>query len=134
MSNIFRHKRRGSQAIEFALILPLLLVVLFGIIEYGWYFSKELSALNLVRDAARVGATADVAVAPTEASEYALARWSGAGLSGVPSVTVNQQGVPPQRMLTLEVSGPHEALTGLIPVPDTVGGALTMRMEDQSEE
>ena len=30
-------KRRGSTAIEFALTLPVIFIIVAGILEYGWY-------------------------------------------------------------------------------------------------
>ncbi|MGZ4531470.1 MAG: TadE/TadG family type IV pilus assembly protein [Mycobacteriaceae bacterium] len=38
---------------EFALVVPILLLVVFGIIDYGLYFSNALSARDGVREAAR---------------------------------------------------------------------------------
>jgi hypothetical protein len=51
---------RGASAVEFALVLPLLLMILFGIISTGRVYSDHLSATNAVREAARYGAAADV--------------------------------------------------------------------------
>ena len=44
---------RGSVIVEFALFLPVLLVILFGIIELGsaWYFKQVM--VNASRDGAR---------------------------------------------------------------------------------
>jgi len=47
--------------VEFALVMPLLLMLLFGIISTGLTFSDHLSATNAAREAARYGAAADVA-------------------------------------------------------------------------
>jgi Flp pilus assembly protein TadG len=46
---------RGAAAVEFALVTPLLLVILFGIIDYGIWFADSISARQAVRDAARQG-------------------------------------------------------------------------------
>lgn len=53
-----RHDR-GAAAVEFALVVPLLLLILFGLITTGMTFSDHLSATNAVREAARYGASAD---------------------------------------------------------------------------
>ena len=45
----------GAAAVEFALVTPLLLVMLFGIIDYGIWFADSISARQAVRDAARQG-------------------------------------------------------------------------------
>ena len=53
--------RRGSQAVEFALCLPILVLVLGGIVEYGLMFNQYLSVLSAARDGSRWGATPGVA-------------------------------------------------------------------------
>lgn len=39
--------------VEFALVLPLLLLLLCGIIDFGWIFGNQLIANNACREAAR---------------------------------------------------------------------------------
>ena len=51
---------RGAAAVEFALVIPLLLMILFGLITTGLTFSDHLSATNAVREGARYGAAADI--------------------------------------------------------------------------
>jgi Flp pilus assembly protein TadG len=45
--------QRGAAAVEFALIMPILLVLVFGIIQYGWYFYAMQAGTSAVSDAAR---------------------------------------------------------------------------------
>lgn len=55
MLGIFKRDReRGAQLVEFALLAPLLIILLLGIIEFGWLFSQN----NDVRHGAREGARA----------------------------------------------------------------------------
>jgi len=54
---------RGASAVEFALVMPLLLMLLFGTISTGLVFSDHLSATNAAREGARYGAAADVSSA-----------------------------------------------------------------------
>jgi hypothetical protein len=49
---------RGATAVEFALVLPLLLLILFSIIEYGWYLTNTMVLTNAVSSAARAGVQA----------------------------------------------------------------------------
>lgn len=48
----------GATAVEFALVTPVLLLLVFGIIEYGLWFSDSLSTRQGVREAARQGVVA----------------------------------------------------------------------------
>jgi len=52
---LFRSER-GNAAVEMALVLPLLLVILFGSVELGNYFMDEHTLLKAVRDGSRFAA------------------------------------------------------------------------------
>ena len=43
----------GQAMVEFALILPILLLFIAGIIDFGWIYHNQLSANNASREAAR---------------------------------------------------------------------------------
>ena len=45
----------GASIVEFALLAPVLFVLLFGIIDYGIWFADSISARQAVRNAAREG-------------------------------------------------------------------------------
>lgn len=74
ISNWSRHTLRclqtdsaGSQIVEFAVALPLLLVMVVGIFDFGSAFNLKQKLTNVTRDAARVGAgqpTSDLTNAP----------------------------------------------------------------------
>lgn len=51
--------RGGSAAAEMALVLPLLMVILFGCLELGNYFMNEHRLVKAVRDGARFAARQD---------------------------------------------------------------------------
>ena len=58
-----RHNRRnegGASAVEFALVLPVLIMLVFGAIQYGLYFWSMQGGSSAVREAARRGAVADL--------------------------------------------------------------------------
>ena len=51
-----RDAERGASALEFALVLPVLITLVFGIIGFGVLFAQQLSLSNASRQAARFGA------------------------------------------------------------------------------
>ncbi len=50
-----RPTHRGAAAVEFALVAPLLFLILFGTIQYGLYFFDAQGTRTGVREAARLG-------------------------------------------------------------------------------
>ncbi len=54
---------RAAAVVEFAVVLPLLLTILFGIIEYGWVFMVRQTLQTAAREGARL-AVLQTSVAP----------------------------------------------------------------------
>ena len=52
-----RCRQRGAAAVEFAVILPLLVVLVFGMIEFGIMFYNKAIITNASREGARAGIT-----------------------------------------------------------------------------
>lgn len=57
-------RARGAAVVEFAVVLPLLLTILFGIIEYGWVFMVRQTLQTAAREGCRI------AVLQTTTSPY----------------------------------------------------------------
>lgn len=53
-----RSVERGASAVEFALIVPVLLALLFGIIDFGFWFADSINVRQGVREGARIGSVA----------------------------------------------------------------------------
>jgi Flp pilus assembly protein TadG len=52
-----RHRRsRGTALVEFGLVAPVLFMILFGIIEFGWAFVQFLDVRHGAREGARLAA------------------------------------------------------------------------------
>lgn len=47
-------RARGAAVVEFAVVLPLLLTILFGIIEYGWVFMVRQTLQTAAREGCRI--------------------------------------------------------------------------------
>lgn len=58
LSSKARVRERGQSAVEFALVLPVVLLLLFGLIEFGRVINAELSAGHCANELARYGAVA----------------------------------------------------------------------------
>jgi hypothetical protein len=52
----FLRKEKGQSIVEFALVVPILLIFVMGIIEFGFMFNAYLTISNASREAARLGA------------------------------------------------------------------------------
>lgn len=61
-----RREERGAAAVEFAIILPLLLVIVFGLIQYGFYFWAMQGGSAAAREAARSAAVGQ----PTDCTAF----------------------------------------------------------------
>ncbi len=60
MVHIAKYKRRrGTAAVEAALMMPLVVLMTFALIKYGWLFVKVQQVNNAARHGARVAARAD---------------------------------------------------------------------------
>ena len=49
-----RDRETGASLVEFAVVLPLLILLLFGIMEAGWLFSQQVEVRNAAREGARL--------------------------------------------------------------------------------
>ena len=74
---------------EFALILPLALLILFGIIQFGFLFASQIGMVNALRETARYASTSlvsDLAVADGNADlvcDYLLGEGTYAGVGAL---------------------------------------------------
>ena len=126
------HGRRGAALVEMALVLPILLLLTFAVIEYGWLTFRA----SQVNQAARHGARIAVRPAATaEEVEDAVATiMDGAGLTDytltiTPNDTATEVGDPVTVVVSVDY-GPI-SLTGaaFVPTPETIVGNVTMAKE-----
>ncbi len=112
--------RAGGASVEFGLVLPILLVVLFGLIDAGWIFYNHGILVRAVRQGCRAGAVVDADGSPTTSAATAIAQlmddWNYACPSTElcePQVTVTSD-TQGRDVLACRVSVPVASLTGLI--------------------
>ena len=59
MPNLRRGDARGQSLVEFTLIVPVFMVILFGMIEFGFVFTHDLTVEYATREGARAGSALD---------------------------------------------------------------------------
>lgn len=115
-------RRRGLTVIEAAIVLPLVLLLLFGVMEYGWIFFRVHQVTGAARHGARVAATAG--------QKYGLARSqidAAMGRAGIDDYTVtfapvSEGDLDTGDLLKVTVCVPYGAIglnMPLVPHPDT---------------
>lgn len=121
-----RNHQEGAALVEFALVLPLLLVLVMGIIDFGLYFYNDLLLTQAARDAVRYASVGDSGRAGTT-----IANVSGMLVStAAPIATINIGTSGGEASVTLRTS--YRTLTplpGLVPgIGSTIGIDATARM------
>lgn len=144
----WRHGRRGAAAIEFALISPVFLVLLVGMVEVGFAAYQAMQA----QDAAEAGAlyAAKYGWDPTGITNAVLNATSASGLtaspapaefcgcpasgSGITTVNCNSTcpgGSPPGLYISVSASLPHETILPYLnlPIPAVLTAHATVRTQ-----
>lgn len=128
-------RRRGSEAVEFALVFPVFISLVMGGVELMWFMSMVAALHTSVRVGARAGAVSSTADAITNAQTAALAAWNESGnRASTITFTASEVGAPPNLQLQLIGTMGYVSLTGLLPpsmLPATVTRQVTMHLEDQ---
>jgi Flp pilus assembly protein TadG len=132
-------KRRGLSTVEFALVLPLLLLLTLGAFRYGHLFLKAQQITNAARHGARTACRPDATVAGVTAAIDGLMTTADMGASGY-SVTLTPADVATPGMgesVTVRITVPcaniavlHVPLfTDLEPAGWNLGAQVTMAKE-----
>lgn len=136
-----RLRANGSVMVEFVLVLPLLLVLLLGAIDWGFYFTIRAVVINATREGARAGSVAtSQAVAESDATtavQQYLRNALGATYDRAP--TVSLAAVAGSLAITVRLADfpvvpgrPESSITGLgawTRVPTTITAETDMRLE-----
>ena len=129
-----RKTPRGAAAVELAVVLPLLLLLLMGLMEYGWMFLKAQQISNAARQGARTGARADATAVQIDQAGADAMEVAGLGGSGYQlTVTPADPGsLNVGELLTVEVSVPYSNIgfgVPLAPTPASLASMVTMARE-----
>lgn len=135
-----RTSRRGGNAMEFALTLPLFLAVILGLMDYGFLFAMQAGIDNAVSLACREGAMQDPGFDPNGPTTIATSQLAQrdalfCGDEGVTCVpTITDTGDPPQRTLQCSLTRPMKPLVGFLPAsmfPASIHSTSVYRLEWQ---
>jgi Flp pilus assembly protein TadG len=77
---------RGAELIEFAIVVPILLLLISGIVDFGMMFRTYEAVTNAAREGARVGVLPGYAPADVQARVDAYL--GAAGLTGMRTINV----------------------------------------------
>ena len=133
-----RDSRRGSQAVEFALIFPVFLALVFGGLDYSWYVLQRYAAMDIVAGGCRAGAITgvDLYATPAESAETAIMERAESSLlscgSETCSITIEEiEGYSPStKQLQCSIEAPTVLLSGFVPLlPDSVTAKSTWPVE-----
>jgi Flp pilus assembly protein TadG len=126
-----RLARRGAAMVEMALVLPLFILLIFGVMEYGWLFWKASQVNNAAREGARTAVRPDATSAEVDAAISRVMAQSGlAGKYQVPTYTLSVPvGQPVKIIVKLDYRSASLVSHGFIPVPDELVSAVSMAKE-----
>lgn len=126
-----KRNERGAVAAEFALLLPVLLTILFGIIEFGMImYSREV-----VTNASREGARAGIVQGPPKRTEGEIVAIANNYLTNTgvnpANVTFNVvgEGLTNPNTLTVTATYPYNFLIPWIPAITGIPNPLTIQTQ-----
>jgi Flp pilus assembly protein TadG len=116
--------RKGQNLVEFALVVPLLLILVFGIAEFGRAWMTQNILTGAAREAVRVLAVPAPAGGPTAAYARAVAVLASAGITADNVAVVDAPGAFEAVSVTVAYNFPV-VLVGFIPGLDCTTIPLT---------
>jgi Flp pilus assembly protein TadG len=120
---------RGQALTEFALVLPIIALILFGIAQFGVVFNNYLTLTDAVRAGARKAAVSRLEPCPTCKAEEAVRNAAG-DLPGDLQVTVTPAPWAPASDVTVQADYPYNIdLLGVVLKTGRISSSTTERVE-----
>ena len=117
-----RDSERGAAAVEFAILLPLLLMLVLGTIEFGRAYNAQITLTNAARDGVRVMAINNDPTAAKKAAQNAAASVSTIPVS---DITLSSTTCSTGNQVTLTIKYTLSTITGIAgPFPMTGKGVM----------
>jgi Flp pilus assembly protein TadG len=125
MRHTFRDGERGAAAVEFAIVLPLLIVLVFGIVQFATAYNRVQGLHAAAREGARLASLPQTTQG--DISARVTSSLVGVALNGSPTITVNPPATRPcQGRSGQTVTVTVTAVTSLdIPLWGSVSKTLT---------
>jgi len=108
-----RRRHRGAAAVEFALVVPLLVMILFGIMEFGYAFFIQASVAGAARDGVRSYAI-NWSNASAQSDATAIVKSAVPNPAAVLLVAYPSTCTTPGSQTTVVVTYQYKSLTGLL--------------------
>lgn len=126
---------------EFALLLPVFIVLTGGVINFAWYIQQRELVVEAVREGVRVGATTALTADPAGAAiKRSLEVLTGLGFTADASDFESSYdnlrsgtACNTDDTLTLDASVPFAAPLNLVPMPAAIHVRMTMMLEGADE-
>ena len=146
-----RSRRHAIAVVEMAILLPMILLLLLGMMEYGWCFLKQEQILNTARQAARLGALVNSSNGqvttqitsmmgargynfPANSYTYAITDTSGNAIdvSNAAKGQAIKVTITISDYSTIAINDSHASLAPIsLPMPSSIKGTVTMIKEGQ---
>jgi hypothetical protein len=108
------------------------LLLLFGILEYGWLFLRAQQITHAARHGARIGVTADATTKDVRGGIGAILKRAGIAATDEPWTFPDPSLLATGDTFTVTVTIPYERVglgMPLVPVPDKVQASSSMAKE-----
>ncbi len=130
MKRVDIRRERGQTMVEFALVLPILCVVLFSIIQFGILYNDYITLTDATRVGARKGAVSRTATNPI-AITVAATRNAAQGLKPADlGVTASATAWAPGADITVEATYPYDIdVLGIVVASGTLRSKTVERVE-----
>jgi Flp pilus assembly protein TadG len=126
-------EEKGAAAVEFAIVLPLMCMLLFGIIEFGLVMYDQTMITNASREGARAGIVFNTTPVSdgeitTVVENYCSAHLVSFGSGALPTTTISRTGTAAGDALTVNVTYPYTFLV-LPNFATSLTGAISLQAE-----
>lgn len=117
----------GAALVEFAIIMPFLFLLIFGVIEFGWAYSQNLDVKHGARETGRLAAVNFGAGTGNAQSDALMAEGClRMDEFGSTTMQIARSGTAAGSRVTVTVTRPLDTLTGFL---DFALGGKTLRSE-----